>query len=33
VLVVVCLFFTLMTGPFGLLIYLGLRQTKRLRVS
>ncbi|MBT5135609.1 MAG: DUF4281 domain-containing protein [Halieaceae bacterium] len=33
VLVVVCLFFTLMTGPFGLLIYLGLRQTKRFRVS
>ena len=33
VLVVPCLFFTLMTGPFGLLIYLGLRQTKRLTAS
>lgn len=32
-LVVPCLFFTLMTGPFGLLIYLGLRQTKRLTAS
>jgi len=33
VLVVPCLFFTLMAGPFGLLLYLGLRQTKRLRAS
>ena len=33
VLVVPCLFFTLMTGPFGLLIYLGVRQTKRLTIT
>ena len=33
VLVVPCLFFTLMTGPFGLLIYLGVRHTKRLTIT
>ena len=33
VLVVPCLFFTLMAGPFGLLLYVGLRQSKRLTAS